>query len=321
MEYKKRFDPAPTMTFPANEGPGRVTKGDRRDGLIYVYTEEIVLAVNVALVTGRPLLIRGSSGSGKSSLALNVAKCMGWRYFEEVVSSRTEATDLQWHFDAVRRLSDAQANAHMRSLTAYIRPGVLWWAFDAKGARTQGLSVDDTGTFDWGRYSSDMDATRAVVLLDEIDKADPDVPNNLLVPLGSHEFQVAETGEIVRVAHADPPLVLITSNDERDLPPAFLRRCVTLVLPDPTAGSLVQVAAAHFGDGGTDLYAIVAKHVTTAAPAQDGRSTGMSASAAEYLDLVRACIDLGVTPEPGDRVWEQVLKATVVKPKEGARPA
>jgi MoxR-like ATPase len=137
MEYKKIFAPRGVERFrptrrPANaQRQGRV--GDQRDGSVYVYSNDIVLAVNVALATARPLLIRGASGSGKSSLAANIARKMRWRYYESVISSRTQARDLLWTFDTVRRLSDAQTE--LREMSAYIKPGVLWWAFDNASAR------------------------------------------------------------------------------------------------------------------------------------------------------------------------------------------
>jgi len=132
MDYRKLFDPEDVEDFGARRS-GSV--GDRRDGLVYVYgdskSSEIVLAVNVALATGRPLLVRGPSGSGKSSLALNVARVLDYRYYEHVVTSRTVALDLLWRFDVVRRLSDAQAGG-TKPLSDYIEPGVLWWAFDPR---------------------------------------------------------------------------------------------------------------------------------------------------------------------------------------------
>ena len=155
-------------------------KGDRRDGLVYLYTEKLVLAVNVALATGRPLLVRGPSGSGKSSFARNVALWKGWHYYEEVITNRTRALDFLWHFDALSRLNDAQAN-QLRPIADYVKPGVLRHAFDPEGAKEYSTRVVSNPSTN--EPPGAVAFTQAVVLLDEIDKADPDVPNDLLVPL------------------------------------------------------------------------------------------------------------------------------------------
>src|SRR4051812_5923732 len=136
MGYKKTFDPKTVERF----GSRKRCVGDRRDGQVYVYRggEQIVLAVNVALATGRPLLVRGPSGSGKSSLAYNIAKVNGYRYYEHVITARTAAVDLLWRFDVVRRLADAQAEQLHPDPSWYVEPGVLWRAFEPKSAREQG---------------------------------------------------------------------------------------------------------------------------------------------------------------------------------------
>ena len=151
-------------------------------------------------------------------------------------------------------------------------------------------------------------ASRAVVLLDEIDKAEPDVPNNLLVPLGALTFLVEETGQRVRAE--EPPLVFLTTNDERDLPPAFVRRCVELKIPSPTAEQLITVGQAHFGEVPEGLL----NRVADLFGADEG--SGNPPSTAEYLDTVRACISLGVTP--GSRLFETLTRITVWK--HGRRP-
>lgn len=311
MDYRKIFDPHDVELFPpvrrATARGRRTRVGDHRDGSVYVYDDEIVLAVNVAIATGRPLLIRGASGSGKSSLAANVARKLGWRYYEIVISSRTQARDLQWTFDTVRRLSDAQAGERLKSTSAYIQPGVLWWAFDSASAREHAQAALGAAT----TYGAEMDRTPAVVLLDEIDKADPDVPNNLLVPIGSLEFTVAETNTLVRSLH-DPPFLCITTNEERDLPPAFVRRCVSIRLADPTTERLVQIAKAHFGKTGVRRYEEIAKQVMNLAgpPGQPG---AIRPSSAEYLDAVQASLELRSTPDEADPTWQSILQAITSK--------
>jgi MoxR-like ATPase len=196
-----------------------------------------------------------------------------------------------------------------------VQPGVLWWAFDSKSAQAQGLLLDDTGKIQADRYGVKMETERAVVLLDEIDKADPDVPNNLLVPLGSYEFQVIETGTRVRLAHADPPAVFITTNGERELPNAFLRRCVVLELKhdEHYEDWLVKIARAHFGAKNLDLHKALAQRVGEEAKNTDRQTP----STAEYLDAVQACSALGATTA-NHPAWEAIIKATLFKPRDSA---
>jgi MoxR-like ATPase len=329
LSYKKVFDPSPTETFEPATSDERAAETalravDRRDGSIYVYDEEIILAVNVALTTKRPLLIRGPSGSGKSSLARNIARFFKWRYYEDVISSRTQARDLLWGFDTLRRLSDAQAKVGVKPDVYYIQPGVLWWAFDPESARRRGLSVTDLSRIVPRAETESFLAVdpnkgdaheRAVVLLDEIDKADPDTPNNLLVPLGSLEFFVPEAKAEVKAAH--PPLLIITSNDERELSSAFLRRCIMLNLEAPGRTRLVEIARAHFGDEQLNLYQQVAQRMTTRekdTDATDGDARPQP-SAAEFLDTVRACLELEVSPQAKDKTWKALSKATLWKPR------
>jgi len=181
--------------------------------VLYQYTEEIELAVNAALVTGRPLLLRGTPGSGKSTLATDVANALDrGAVLEKVVTSRTTSTDFLWELDSVGRLSDAAAGLpEARKRAPYVRRGVLWNAFAPEPMTTRG----------------------AVVLLDEIDKADPDLPNDLLVPLGEERFVCTDTEPETPVKRSREVLVIITTNEERELPPAFLRRCVCLTLDNP----------------------------------------------------------------------------------------
>lgn len=304
---------------------------DRRDGRAYVATHDLDLAVEVALATGRPLLLSGNAGSGKSSLAAHVAFSRQWRYVEHVVTSRTQTQDLLWTFDPVRRFADAQFHAGQHRPPAlddfrYVTPGVLWWAFDQESARRRGspheefLPADEPLT----SVQADHPQESVVVLIDEIDKADPDLPNGLLVPLGSAEFTVTETGTRVCAAPGLLPehcLVVITTNGERALPQAFLRRCVTLELPRPDVTRLVAIAVQHLN---TYIYAdedacspedealarALAEKVEEVAVLATGAGV-RPPSTAEYLDALNACRSLGI--RVGDERWKALTRMTIDK--------
>ncbi len=316
--------------------------GDRRDGLFYRYTPEIKLAVRVALAVGRPLLLLGPSGCGKSSLVFNLARLMRRRYYEFVVQARTEAQELFYRFDAIRRLGEAQASAaainqsqaaaDWRSFYPFIEPGPLWWVFDPATALQRG-SPPTEGTvirspIDPGRWPDDFvpPATRdkttltndqpAVLLIDEIDKAEPDFPNNLLVPLGSQQFTITETGDEITLAREDStrvaaPLIVITSNRERELPDAFVRRCIVLEIKSPTESELVSLAEGAFKFNEpmkAHFDAIARKLVEVRGP--DRLST------AEFLDVVRAIDTLRAT----EADWERIILRTTWTASDDAGP-
>jgi MoxR-like ATPase len=325
FNYKAIFDPSTRIENGRSAAGGALV--DRRDGLGYVYTKEIVLAVNIAIATGRPLLVSGAPGSGKSSLAASIAHHKNWSYYEHVITSRTQARDLLWRFDTLRRLSDAERGMltqtvgttgfsieeSQRDLARYLEPGVLWWAFDPGSAARRGWEGSGELPFPEavapGRIRENK---RAVVLLDEIDKADPDVPNDLLVPLGSLEFNVEETAHTVKILDRyDPPLLIITTNAERELPAAFMRRCLTLDLEAPTHERLVEIAKRRFGDIADDLplYETLAKLIIEPAGSkarQDRPST------AEYLDALSALLALKVRDQ-ANPTWEPILSTTLWK--------
>jgi MoxR-like ATPase len=147
-------------------------------------------------------------------------------------------------------------------------------------------------------------------LIDEIDKADPDVPNNLLVPLGSLEFTVTDAFN-AKVEASKPPLVIVTTNDERELPSAFTRRCIVVKLGYPDRALLFRIAEAHFGaDDG--LYGKVADALTSIAAAKKARGTP-APSTAEYLDAIGTCRDLGIAPGES-ATWKAVERAVLLKP-------
>ncbi|MFJ4976885.1 AAA family ATPase [Streptomyces coeruleorubidus] len=319
------------------ECPRPFDSPDRRDGRVYVMLDEVRLAVDVALATGRPLLLRGDPGSGKSSLAPYIARRRGWRYYEHVVTSRTQATDLLWTYDHVQRLSDAQVRAPGEKLSGhrYVTPGPLWWAFAPASAARAGGGPGEAGSRRREEPFREINDRRsphqAVVLIDEIDKADPDMPNSLLVPLGSNEFIVAETGE--RVCKEPAPaavhtaenrhLIIVTTNEERELPQAFLRRCVVAWLPEPETERLLRIAEQHFThydgaftDEDRQLAATLAEELSNAR--QMAKKQGLRPpSTAEFLDALRACRSIGVSP--GDERWELVRRLVLLKPQQPDR--
>ena len=322
MAADKPLPPVPTG------GPtSLLTVPDGRDGMVYVMSDKLTLAVEVALATGRPLLLRGDPGSGKSSLAAFIARKRGWRYYEHVVTSRSHAQDLLWTFDSVRRLADAQLRREI-SDHQYVQPGVLWWAFARESASRRGAPTGmeiRPATEPYNEINDSRSANNAVVLIDEIDKADPDLPNGLLVPLASHQFQVTETGMFVQIeALADDDenqgnrrLIIVTTNEERELPQAFLRRCIVLWLAHPNAEQLVAIARRHFEvyEGGMskddELLAGELADAVVGMRKDAIREAIRPPSTAEFLDALRACRRLKITVTDG--LWEELRHMVLVK--------
>jgi MoxR-like ATPase len=313
VAYTKLIDPESPVATDLKDRTFR--PGDRRTEPVYVYDERITLALNVAVVTGRPLLIAGEAGTGKSSLAFHLSKVFGWRLYTQAVSSRTQARDLQWTFDSVRRLNDAQAH-EVRPRPAYVEPGVLWWAFNRESALRRGLEEEQSQRLEIDRPSDPCvsgSEARAIVLLDEIDKADPDVPNDLLEPLASYRFRCDEVGATIQAEQV--PLVVITTNEERDLARAFLRRCVFLRLPAPDRHKLLQIARVHFPDGAQGLHELVADRFFGLRE-QSQRERVRPPSTAEYLDALGACQMLRITDEAGFMAhWSSIAELTLMKPQ------
>jgi len=289
------------------------TLGDRRDGRVYVHDPRVRAAVLVAQATGRPLLVRGKPGSGKSSLAPFIARALKLRFYVHTVQGRTQAQDLMWRYDAVRRLADAQlpssgaTSSRAERIEHYIEPGALWWAFDSATARMRGVDstqVDIKPADDPGVGPADAEC---IVLIDEIDKADPDVPNSLLECLGSWQFRVQETGFPVRATK--PPLVFITTNDERELPAAFRRRCVTLYLDAHTTEDLAQIGHAHFPEASDELCKRVAAHVDRLR-GEARKLNQPGPSTAEYLDALRASLRLDGNKNV---TWQDIEQLTLAK--------
>jgi len=205
-----------------------------------------VAAINAALAINRPLLVLGEPGIGKTQLALAAATALKRAYIPFVVDSRTEARDLLWNFDAVARLAAAQVGRrdggqqpagteHLimpndpMAEQNFIVPGPLWWAFQWDGAAKAARS---TGAAPPSEEAELAKTNGSVVLIDEIDKADSDVPNGLLEALGAGRFRPQGWKEPITCTGV-PPLIIITSNQERPLPDAFVRRCLVLHLEFP----------------------------------------------------------------------------------------
>ena len=185
----------------------------------YVATRELTLAVNAALVLERPLLIKGEPGTGKTLLAEEVARALNRPLFQWHVKSTTKAQQGLYEYDAVSRLRDSQlGDPRVSDIGNYIVPGVLWQAFE-------------------------HDAP-SVVLIDEIDKADIEFPNDLLRELDRMEFHCYELQKTLRAKHR--PLIIITSNNEKELPDAFLRRCFFHYIRFPDKETMQRIVAVHF---------------------------------------------------------------------------
>ncbi|MBS0124351.1 AAA family ATPase [Thetidibacter halocola] len=184
----------------------------------YVATDDLTMAVNAAITLERPLLVKGEPGTGKTELARQVAAALGLPMIEWSIKSTTKAQQGLYEYDAVSRLRDSQlGDERVNEVRNYIRKGKLWQAFEADG--------------------------KVVLLIDEVDKADIEFPNDLLQELDRMEFHVYETGETIRARHR--PIVIITSNNEKELPDAFLRRCFFHYIRFPDPDTLRAIVAVH----------------------------------------------------------------------------
>jgi MoxR-like ATPase len=302
------------ITSPAIFGDGKPTgiPGDDRDGHYWLITDSrVLLAVKVALITGRPLLVEGPSGSGKSALARAVSETLGWTYYEAVVTSQTRLDAFTGWVDLIERLHHAEVASRagrdvVQGLEAFLKPGVLWWAFDPESAAAAGQRENTNP----GQPARDPVAPGgAVVLIDEIDKAEPDLPNNLLVPLGSWQLRIDGRPDVVELSRANRPMVFITSNRERDMPPAFLRRCVVLRLNYPNRDQLVEIARQHVPSSG-DLSELVCDQLVP--------EPNHQVSPAEFVDAVRAAEGLGIDARSSAELWQDVKSIVLNSDRERA---
>ncbi|PWC96000.1 MoxR family ATPase [Azospirillum sp. TSO5] len=293
---------------------------------VHVFDQSSIDAISTAMAARRPLLVRGEPGVGKSQLARAAAMALKRVYLQHVVDSRSEARDLLYRFDAVERLAEAQMAGALRedpqavrnrlAIANHLCPGPLWWAFDWAGAMERAAV---SGASAPTQQPGDP-ANGCVVLIDEIDKAEPEFPNGLLEALGAgaftppgHDGTVTLTGTM--------PLVIITSNEERALPDAFLRRCVVLCLELPKTrdgliAHLVERGRSHFPDvAETVLLKAADQLASDRAQAKTNRWTPLPGQA-EYLDLIRALRELARNdPIEQERLMDVIAGYVLTKHK------
>jgi MoxR-like ATPase len=251
------------MTSHASALPAERFNGTDR----YVATEDLKLAVNAALTLQRPLLIKGEPGTGKTMLAEEVARALGHTLIQWHIKSTTKANQGLYEYDAVSRLRDSQlGDEKVRDISNYIVKGVLWQAFDA--------------------------AEPTVVLIDEIDKADIEFPNDLLRELDRMEFHVYETRQTIQAKHR--PLIIITSNNEKDLPDAFLRRCFFHYIQFPDADTMRRIVAVHYPDIRQDILSAA---LETFFALRDAPGLKKKPSTSEFLDWLRLLLSESIPAE------------------------
>ncbi|MCV0369328.1 MoxR family ATPase [Filomicrobium sp.] len=233
----------------------------------YVATDDLRIAVDAAIMLERPLLIKGEPGTGKTVLALEVAKALGLPIIEWHVKSTTKAQQGLYEYDAVSRLRDSQlGESRVNDIKNYIRKGKLWEAFDSE--------------------------VRPVLLIDEIDKADIEFPNDLLQELDRMEFHVYETGEVVRAAQR--PIVIITSNNEKELPDAFLRRCFFHFIKFPDPDTMREIVDVHFPNLKQQL---VSEALRVFYELRDVPGVKKKPSTSELLDWIKLLLNEDIGPE------------------------
>ena len=232
----------------------------------YIAEKDLTVAVNAAIALERPLLVKGEPGTGKTELARQVAAALGMDLLEWHVKSTTKAQQGLYEYDAVSRLRDSQlGDERVHDVKNYIRPGKLWEAFTAE--------------------------RKVVLLIDEIDKADIEFPNDLLQELDKMAFHVYETGETIEAVHR--PVVIITSNNEKELPDAFLRRCFFHYISFPDADTLRRIVEVHY-PGIKDR--LLREALTQFYEIRETQGLKKKPSTSEALDWIRLLVAEDVDP-------------------------
>jgi len=250
----------------------------------YIATEDLRVAVNAAIVLERPLLIKGEPGTGKTVLAHEVAKAIDTPLLEWHIKSTTKAQQGLYEYDAVSRLRDSQlGDERVHDIKNYIKRGKLWEAFTAD--------------------------QRSVLLIDEIDKADIEFPNDLLQELDRMEFHVYETGETIKAENR--PVVIITSNNEKELPDAFLRRCFFHFIKFPDPDTMAEIIEVHYPGLKQRL---VSEALNIFYEVRDVPGLKKKPSTSELLDWIKLLLNEDVTPE----TLRQKDPTKVIPPLHGA---
>ncbi|WP_372367692.1 AAA family ATPase [Candidatus Uabimicrobium sp. HlEnr_7] len=290
------------------------------------FEEESIWAVNAALTSGRPLLIRGEPGVGKSQLARAAAQALGRIFISEVVYAHSECCDLLWKFDAVARLGEAQVLAGCREderkekldPLKFLNPGSMWWAFNWESAKKQWdecvhknrMPKEPEG---WSEENG------CVLLIDEIDKADANLPNGLLEVFGNGAFTVPYFKEDeceVTVKGDVQPLVIITTNEERELPRAFLRRCMVLNMKLPEKNKVIERGRLHFKGKCKKVHGKVYEEAAELLwkDREKALDNGLPAPGqAEYFDLLRALSKMGSNEKEQLRVLGKISEFALKK--------
>ena len=250
----------------------------------YVATDDLKIAVNAAVTLERPLLVKGEPGTGKTELAKQVSEGLGLRMIEWNIKSTTRAQQGLYEYDAVSRLRDSQLGEdRVHDVSNYIKKGKLWDAFDAD--------------------------ERVVLLIDEIDKADIEFPNDLLQELDKMEFFVYETGETIKARQR--PVVIITSNNEKELPDAFLRRCFFHYIQFPDAETMSQIVNVHFPDIKSRLLGAALKRFYEV---REMPGLKKKPSTSELLDWLKLLLVEDIDPE----VIKEADPKKIIPPLHGA---
>lgn len=283
---------------------------------IHQFDEKSINVLKTALAARRPVLLRGDPGTGKSQLAHAAAIALNRLFVYEVVNAHTEGQDLLWKFDAVSRLAEAQTikdgddKKTLLDTKRFVSPGVLWWALDWEAAHNVykkshyqlSLPKKPQG---WKQEQG------SVILIDEIDKANAELPNSLLEILGNNAIDFPWLKTTIGGKNSMPPLVIITTNEERELPPAFVRRCLVLNMDLPKdeqdlISLLVERGELHFGGNCKQCVRMKAAKQLVQDRVIAKEKGVMPPGQAEYLDILRALSVLAKTQEEQLAMLEKI---------------